>query len=164
MAARAVTLRLADDPDAPAMASMSRDLIEAGLVWRYSPQRIAALIDESECVALVACDGRELLGFAVMQFGDERAHLSLLCVQAARQRRGIGRRLLEWLLESARVAGIAAVHLELRADNEAALMFYRALGFSETILVPGYYEGRLAARRMVHILRRASPPPDAAAG
>lgn len=164
MAARAVTLRLARASDAPVMASMSRDLIEVGLAWRYSPQRIAALIDESECVALVACDGAELLGFAVMQFGDERAHLSLLCVQAARQRRGIGRRLLEWLLESARVAGIASIHLELRADNEAALRFYRALGFSETILVPGYYEGRLAARRMVRVLRRAAAPPDAATG
>ncbi len=164
MAARAVTLRLARAQDAPAMASMSRDLIEAGLAWRYSAQRIAGLIADPECVALVACDGPEMLGFAVMQFGDERAHLSLLCVQPARQRRGIGRRLLEWLLATASVAGIAAIHLELRADNEAALMFYRALGFSETILVPGYYEGRLAARRMLRVLRRSNPPPDAAAG
>ncbi len=141
------------------MASMSRDLIEAGLAWRYSPPRLAALIADSESAALVACDGAQLLGFAVMQFGDERAHLSLLCVQSAQQRRGIARRLLEWLLESARVAGIGSIHLELRADNEAALMFYRAQGFSETILVPGYYEGRFAARRMVRVLRPASAVP-----
>ena len=139
------------------MALMSRDLIETGLAWRYSPQRVAGLIAESETAAVVAWDGTQLLGFAVMQFGDERAHLSLLCVQAAQQRRGIARRLIEWLLESAYVAGIASIHLELRADNEAARMFYRALGFNETILVPGYYEGRFAARRMVRILRAPSP-------
>ena len=139
------------------MALMSRDLIEAGLAWRYSPERVAGLIAESETAAVVASDGTQLLGFAVMQFGDERAHLSLLCVQAAQQRRGIARRLIVWLLESAHVAGIASIQLELRADNEAARMFYRALGFNETILVPGYYEGRFAARRMVRILRAPSP-------
>ena len=88
------------------MSNMSRDLIEAGLAWRYSVPRVAALIADSETTALVACDGAQLLGFAVMQFGDERAHLSLLCVQPAQQRRGIAKRLLEWLLESARVAAI----------------------------------------------------------
>jgi [ribosomal protein S18]-alanine N-acetyltransferase len=157
MVARAVTLRLADAQDAPTMAALSRDLIEAGLAWRYSPQRIAALVAEPEASVLVACDGARLLGFAVMQFGDERAHLSLLCVRLEQQRRGIGQRLMAWLLESACVAGMASVHLELRADNEPARMFYRAQGFSETILVPGYYEGRFAARRMVRWLRPAVP-------
>ena len=41
---------------------------------------------------------------------------------------GIGRRLHEWLIEPARVAGIASIRLELRADNAAALSFYRRLG------------------------------------
>ena len=159
MVARAVTLRLACAQDAPAMASMSRDLIEAGLSWRYSPRRVAGLIAEAETAALVACDAAQLLGMCVMQFGDERAHLSLLCVQPAQQRRGLARRLLEWQLESARVAGIESIHLELRADNEPARMFYRAQGFSETILVPGYYEGRFAARRMVRLLRVPNPAP-----
>lgn len=157
MVANAVMLRLADAQDAPTMAALSRDLIEAGLTWRYSAQRIAALVAEAEVSALVACDSARLLGFAVMQFGDERAHLSLLCVQLEQQRRGIGRRLVTWLLESAYVAGMASVHLELRADNEPARMFYRAQGFSETILVPGYYEGRFAARRMVRWLRPPAP-------
>lgn len=160
MVARAVTLRLAGAHDAPVMALMSRDLIETGLSWRYSPRRVAALITEAETAALVACDGTEVLGFAVMHFGDERAHLSLLCVQPAHQRRGIARRVLEWLFKSARVAGIASIHLELRADNEPGRLFYRALGFEETNLVPGYYEGRFAARRMVHILRPTEPDPQ----
>jgi [ribosomal protein S18]-alanine N-acetyltransferase len=159
MVARAVTLRLARAPDAPAMAAMSRDLIEAGLDWRYSPLRMARLIAEPDTAALIACDGPEPLGFAVMQFGDERAHLILLCVQAPQQRRGIGRSLLDWLLASARVAGIAAVDLELRADNEPAQAFYRALGFGATQLVPGYYQGRVAARRMVRVLWSPSAAP-----
>ena len=149
----AVTLRPARVQDAPVMAQMSRELIEAGLAWRYTPRRMTTLIDDAETVALVACGGSRIEGFAVMQFGDVHAHLALLCVQPAQQLRGIGRRLNDWLLESARVAGMASIRLELRADNAAALSFYRRLGFAETQWVPGYYDGHIAARRMTLVLR-----------
>lgn len=138
------------------MAEMSRELIEAGLSWRYTPPRMAALIHDPETVALVACDGSRIDGFAVMQFGDVHAHLVLLCVQPARQRLGIGRRLNAWLVESARVAGIVSVRLELRADNTPALSFYRTLGFTETQWVPGYYDDQIAARRMTLLLHAAT--------
>ena len=39
------------------------------------------------------------------------------------------------------MADIASIRRELRADNAAALSFYRRLGFTEAQLVPGYYEG-----------------------
>jgi [ribosomal protein S18]-alanine N-acetyltransferase len=148
-------LRPAQAQEARAMAEMSRALIEGGLAWRYTPHRIAALIADPDSVALVAHDGTRIQGFAVMQFGDERAHLVLLCVQPALQQRGIGRRLTQWLLESARVAGIASIDLELRADNAAALAFYRRLGFSETQVIAGYYDGSIPARRMTLRLRAA---------
>ncbi len=146
-------LRPAWAHEARALAEMSRALIEAGLAWRYTPRRMAALISDSETVALVAHDDSRIQGFAVMQFGDEQAHLVLLCVQPAQRRCGIGRRLSQWLLESARVAGIDSIGLELRADNETALAFYRGLGFTETQMVPGYYDGQAAARRMTLRLR-----------
>ncbi len=135
------------------MAEMSRALIETGLRWRYTPSRLEALIRDPDTVVLVACDAWHIHGFAVMQFGDEQAHLTLLCVQPDRQRRGIARQLNDWLVASARVAGIQSIGLELRADNEAALAFYRQAGFVETETVPGYYGGRLDARRMVLRLR-----------
>ncbi len=135
------------------MADMSRQLIEAGLGWRYTPRRMAALIADAETTVLVAHDAAAVQGFAVMQFGAERSHLSLLCVQPAQQRRQIGRRLMHWLVESARVAGMELIALELRADNAPALAFYQRLGFTETQLVPAYYDGRLAARRMLLRLR-----------
>src|SRR5204862_6372201 len=66
---------------------------------------------------------------------------------------------------SARCAGIASIHLELRAGNEAARRFYRAMGFYETVLVPGYYrsgEGRKeGALRMLRVLRVPGPLPAA---
>ena len=89
----------------------------------------------------------------------QRDQLVLIAVQPTRRRNGIGRRLVDWLLESAVTAGMASVHLELRADNEAARRFYRALGFSETVLMPRYYDGREAAMRMIRVLRAPGPLP-----
>lgn len=135
------------------MAEMSRTLIEAGLGWRYTPQRITSLMRDADTAALVAHDGAGIQGFAVMQLGDEHAHLVLLCVQPLQWQRGIGRRLIEWQLASARVAGMASIQLELRADNGAALSFYRRLGFTETKRVPGYYDGQIPALGMTLRLR-----------
>ena len=153
-----VAIRPANLHEARAMAEMSRDLVEAGLGWRYTPQRMAALISDPRTLALVACDGVRVQGFAIMQFGCVHAHLTLLCVQPAQQRRGIGRRLSEWLIELARLAGIGSIQLELRADNSAALSFYRRLGFIQTQYEPGYYGGFIAARRLTRLVHPIRAP------
>jgi [ribosomal protein S18]-alanine N-acetyltransferase len=149
----AVTVRLADASDAQTIAQLSRDLIEAGLGWRYRPDRVRRLIMRRDTSAVVACERRGIVGFAVMQFDDEHAHLSLLAVVPTHQRQGVARQMMQWLLESARVAGLVSVHLEVRASNRAALHFYRSLGFVQTLVLAGYYEQREAAIRMMRLLR-----------
>lgn len=175
MTQEAIAIRLAAPADARDIALMSRDLIEAGLGWRYDAARVARLLRQRETLALVAAgpepsrrpallrpagapaNPHRMDGFAIMEFGEERAHLVLLAVRPAQRRHGVGRRLVEWLVDSARTAGIASLHLELRASNAAARAFYRAMGFSETVEVPGYYRGPGGAQepalRMLRILR-----------
>jgi ribosomal-protein-alanine N-acetyltransferase len=150
-----ITLRLAVRGDAVALAEMSRDWIESGLGWTYRPERVRRLITHRETQTVVACHpSRGVVGFAVMQFGDERAHLVLMAVAPAQRRRGVGKTLLQWLLESAMTAGMASIHLELRAGNREAMAFYRTMGFAQTLLMSGYYQGREHALRMVRVLRR----------
>ncbi len=159
MTAHATTVRLAEPRDAQAIALMSRDLVESGLGWKYDAARILKAIRNPDTLAPVACERGRIEGFAIMEFGEERAHLVLLAVRPAQRRMGIGRRLVDWLVTSARTAGIASLHLELRAGNEAARGFYRAMGFDETIVVPGYYRGRESALRMIRVLRAIGPVP-----
>ena len=153
MASREHPLSFAGVRDAQALAAMARDLIEAGLGWEYRRERIARMIGDADTVTLVARDSLRIAGFAAMTFADERAHLVLLAVRPSHQRRGIARRLVDWLVESAMTAGIASIHVELRASNFAAFAFYRAAGFAETLRVPGYYRGRETAVRMIRMLR-----------
>jgi [ribosomal protein S18]-alanine N-acetyltransferase len=148
-----ITLQFAQRGDAAMLAAMSRDLIEAGLGWRYQAQPVRQLIEDAETVTLVARSGDAVAGFGIMKFGDERAHLVLLAVRPDFRRRGIARRVTQWLMESAATAGVASIHVELRARNTGAYAFYRTIGFAETLRVPGYYAGRETAIRMLRLLR-----------
>ncbi|MGH7964414.1 MAG: GNAT family N-acetyltransferase [Candidatus Binatia bacterium] len=147
-----VELKLARLADAQQIASMSRDLIEDGLRWSWTPARVAACIRTADCNVLTSWADGGLVGFAVMQFFDEHAHLNLLAVGPAYRRAGIGRRLIEWLEETARVGGMFLIQLEVRAGNAGARTFYRRLGYREAKSIPGYYGGREAAIRMTHDL------------
>lgn len=157
-----ITLRLATLDDAAAIAAMSRDLIEMGLGWTWTAARVARNIRSASTATVVACDPERVVGFAIMYFGDEHAHLSLLAVRPEWQRTGLGRQLVAWLEESALTAGIGTIRLELRATNRAARRFYARLGFSEVARVPAYYGGVETAVRMSRDIRRGpgGPLPD----
>jgi len=157
MHANDLALEFARGADAAAIAQMSRDHIEAGLGWEYRPERIARYLGDADAVVLTARVRGSLAGFAIMNFGDERAHPVLLAVAPPLRRQGIGARMVAWLVGSARVAGVVSVHVELRAGNHAAARLYRAAGFVQTLRVDGYYRGREAAIRMLLLLRPPVP-------
>jgi ribosomal-protein-alanine N-acetyltransferase len=147
-----VRLGLAHGDDAPAIAAMSRQLIEHGLAWSWDEDRVARCLRNRECVVLAARDRRRVIGFAIMEFYALHAHLNLLAVQPGYQRQGVGRQLLEWLEASARTAGIFTVHLEVRANNDGAQAFYDKLGYRSMGRKAAYYDGREDAVRMTHDL------------
>jgi ribosomal-protein-alanine N-acetyltransferase len=88
---------LARAEDAASIARMSRQLVEHGLPWSWDEQRVGGCLRNRDCIVLAARDRRRLVGFAIMEFYDVHAHLSLLAVQLGHQRQGIGRQLIDWL-------------------------------------------------------------------
>ena len=142
------TLGLARIADAREIAEMSRDLIEQGLTWSWTPARVQHFITGPESSVVVARRDLNIAAFAIMHFGDEVAHLNLLAVAPEHRRQGIGRQLMSWLTKTAVEAGVFRINLELRTRNEPARLFYEGLGFDELGIVQGYYQGREAALRM----------------
>jgi ribosomal protein S18 acetylase RimI-like enzyme len=146
--------------DAVPIAELSRDLIEKGLGWRWRASRVLAMVREPECVVLTAHLGDTLLAFAIMEFKSTHAHLNLLATAPAYQRQGYARRLLDWLIASARIAGLDRITVEVRADNTKARAYYANLGFTFKRRLKGYYAGREDALQLVHLLMN----PEIAAG
>lgn len=150
-------IRIARADDAMPISLLSRDAIESGLGWSWRPQRVANSIRDPNTLCIVA-GHQQVHGFCIATFGDDNVHLSLLAVATNWRRRGIGNALVNWILASARAAGAARVHVELRTNNLSAAVFYRALGFEDAGIVAGYYRGVESALRMVLPLRRGDLP------
>lgn len=92
-------------------------------------------------IALVAVGSQnELKGFAIASLFAPQAELETIAVARASQRLGIGRLLFEALTAELRTARVGEVLLEVRASNQAALAFYRSLGFAQTGLRRAYYQ------------------------
>lgn len=146
-------IEIARAADAQSIAAMSRRLIEMGLEPSWPAERVLRHILHPESVVLTAKLDGELSGFAIMQFGDDSAHLNLFAVEGGNRRRGIGRRLLSWLEQTAITAGTFLIRLELRATNDEARRFYEAAGYRETTRIRGYYQRLEDAIRMERDLR-----------
>jgi ribosomal-protein-alanine N-acetyltransferase len=138
---RVLTVRFATRDDAAGIAAMSRDEIEKGLSWSWTEGRVANAIGSPETNVIVAGPAGALIGFGIMVYRDETAHLSLFAVAAQHRRQGVGSALLEWLETVAREAGVQRIRVECRRNNEAARYFYGEHGYHELSIVHRYYRG-----------------------
>ena len=62
-----------------------------------------------------------------------------LAVSADYRRLGLGRQIVELLLERARAVGIGELFLEVRVSNDPARALYQELGFAPVGLIANYY-------------------------
>lgn len=134
-------LHLAEDRDASAIARLSKQEIEQGLAWSWTPARVGRAIADAETNVLVARDDSGLLGFGIMIYREQNAHLCLFAVRPDGRRRGVGSALLAWLERVAQVAGVQRLSLEARHDNAAAIAFYQEHGYRTSGVVAGMYQG-----------------------
>jgi [ribosomal protein S18]-alanine N-acetyltransferase len=145
-------IRLATLADARAIAALSRAEIEHGLPWSWTPDRVRRAIRDGATNVAIASERDALVGFGIMNYGDEKAHLSLLAVHPSRRELGVGAQLMDWLEKCAATAGCTRIELEARADNLSALAFYGLRGYERFATVTGYYQGRIDAFRLAKTL------------
>lgn len=81
----------------------------------------------------------ETVGFALAWRAADERHLLDLAVDTACRRRGVGRLLLDTVIEEARANAARLLLLEARASNAAALGLYRSAGFFVTDVRRAYY-------------------------
>lgn len=149
-----VDIELARLGDAEDIAAMSRAYIEAGLPWRWTPVRVAASIRDAQTnVAVVRKEGR-LVGFGIMAYRDDDAHLLLLAVRRPYRRAGVATALLTWLEQVAQVAGSARIVVEARRDNGPARCLYAEQGYQELSIEHAMYSGMADGVHLEKWLRR----------
>ncbi len=76
----------------------------------------------------VAEEDGALLGYGGVMVIDDEAHIMNIAVRGDRRREGVASALLDVLAGRARELGADRLTLEVRAENEAAIQFYRSVG------------------------------------
>ncbi len=80
-----------------------------------------------------------MAAFAITQVVLDEATLFNIAVDPDFQRRGLGRMLLEHLIDELEKRGVVTLWLEVRASNAAAIALYESLGFNEATIRRNYY-------------------------
>jgi ribosomal-protein-alanine N-acetyltransferase len=136
-----IDVRLATLPDAAEIAAMSRDYIEQGLPWTWSKERVAHCIRDPETNVAVAGENGGVIGFGIMFYASDDAHLLLFAVRHAHRRRGVGSAILRWLEAVARTGGAKRIRVECTRENAAARNFYCEHGYHELDITKKMYRG-----------------------
>ena len=82
-----------------------------------------------------------ILAYGIMSCVLNEAHILNLCVSPPYQRQGLGRDMLDFLLQKAEQLETHTVFLEVRESNQVAQELYEKLGFNQLGNRRGYYPG-----------------------
>ena len=131
---------------APVMEEMQAEHLDAVLAieravfsnpWRLYDFQYALEREGSFCT--VALSGRRVMGYSVGFSMLGEFHLADFAVHPELQERGVGRWLLNALLEVLKGRTINIVSLEVRVSNSPAIALYRKAGFQTVSIRRGYY-------------------------
>ena len=136
------------------MTALLGRLVDAGaaLGWVTPPasteisglvRRLAAGTEAGESAAAIARRDDEITGFAYWTRYTRptfRPHVDIekVAVDPGAQGRGVGRGLMEALIQAARGHGTEVITLDLRGDNGAAIGLYESLGFTRYGRLPDF--------------------------
>ena len=132
------TLALARPDDATAMARLSRDLIEYGFRWAWTPERVRRSLADPAVSAVIAREaGGGIAGFGIMRYAQTEAHLLLLGVVPAQRRRGVGKAMIEWLEATGKLKPGGSIVEPTSGNTGIALAFVAASkGYPITLVMP----------------------------
>ena len=128
-------VRAATPADLPALLALEGDSAAAA---HWSEAEYRRLFAEAARVVLVI-EEDSVQGFIVGRDLGPEWEIENIVVASSGQRRGLGTRLVQKLLDLARSRGAQVVFLEVRESNSAARALYSKSGFVETGRRNSYY-------------------------
>jgi [ribosomal protein S18]-alanine N-acetyltransferase len=105
----------------------------------WSLEMVKKELTQDWSTVLVAEEGHALVGFAIFWVVADEVHVLNVATRADRRRQGIGRVLLDRVLEHGRAKRCRIATLEVRRSNMPAQALYQGHGFRQVALRPRYY-------------------------
>lgn len=95
--------------------------------------------DENKRYVVALAENRVIAYGGYAHIIDE-AHIMNIAVASAYRQKGIGQRIVEYLIVDAKARGITAMTLEVKSGNAAAKALYEKLGFELSGIRKKYYK------------------------
>ncbi|HEX8420852.1 MAG TPA: GNAT family N-acetyltransferase [Sphingomonas sp.] len=154
MATRTIMLRSGDARDIALVDTLMAAAFDSrfGEAWTRN-QALGVMAMPGVRLTLAMLDD-EPAGFALVRSVADEAELLLLAVDPPYRRRGVATALLRGIVDDGRAGGVADLHLEVRAGNDAVRL-YTAHGFAKVGERRGYYRGKTGQVYDAHTYRRA---------
>lgn len=130
-----VQIRTMTEADVPCVAALER----ASYPFPWSEGIFRDCVRVGYACRVVTLD-TGIIAYAVMSLGAGEAHILNICVGDLFRYRGLGRQLLNYLLEQAAASGAGDAFLEVRPTNTTAIRLYQSMGFGQVGVRKGYYQ------------------------
>jgi ribosomal-protein-alanine N-acetyltransferase len=82
---------------------------------------------------------KEIAGYILFWIIEETLELHDIAVKGSYKKKGIGRLMMEFMMETARDKGVEEMFLEVRQSNVEAVRFYEKFGFMQIDVRKNYY-------------------------
>lgn len=106
----------------------------------HSIASMTAAIMNPACEFWVVREGNKIAGFVEFWIMYDESHIIDIAVHPEFRRRGIGKKLMEFLIEKSSAAGAKKIFLEVRPSNTPAIALYKKMGFVESGMRTKYYK------------------------
>jgi ribosomal protein S18 acetylase RimI-like enzyme/predicted double-glycine peptidase len=126
---------------------------------QFSREQLRYLLSRANATTFVIEEVGKVMGAAIMLWRRNSfiGRMYSLVVDPAFQGRGLGSKLMRSCEESAIRRGCKQLSLEVRADNERAMVFYKRHDYKVTETLPGFYADGANGLRMVKTLEDRGP-------
>ena len=85
----------------------------------------------------------KILGYCVLRIIAGEGEIQRIAVHPECRKQGIGRKLMEAMVQTAREMGVREMTLEVRCGNQAAVCLYESWGFQKEAVRKDYYHDPL---------------------
>lgn len=105
----------------------------------WNAEEIRSLLEKPGAKAFIYDVDGSRAGFVLIRIAADECEIIAIAVDEQHKRKGIARKLLDFLPDYLRREGVGRVFLEVAEDNFSALDLYHAAGYEEHGRRKGYY-------------------------
>ena len=106
----------------------------------WSEKGISDTIHQSHAFIAVAKEADDIAGYCILYHVMDEGEIARIGVGRDCRRMGVGKRVLDYVVEECKVLGVERLLLDVRESNLGARAFYQNYGFKEDGIRKNFYD------------------------